>query len=95
MSKSRLPAVLIGAVATLALAAAVYTLQAGRGGEGANEEGQVTNLQTSNAGTAQSIGHALVGKQAPAVTLPDLSGRKVSLEQYRGKRVILAFWTSW
>ena len=86
---------MVGTVLTLALSAAVYTLQTGRGGGGDSIDGAVTNLQTSNAGTAQSIAHGLVGKPAPALTLPDLTGNSVSLEAYRGKRVILSFWTSW
>lgn len=32
---------------------------------------------------------------APDFTLPDLSGRKVSLSQFRGKWVVLDFWGSW
>jgi hypothetical protein len=34
----------------------------------------------------------LVGKSAPNFTLKDLSGREVSLSDYRGKPVLLAFW---
>lgn len=32
---------------------------------------------------------------APAFTLPDLEGKDVSLEQFRGKWVVLDFWGSW
>jgi peroxiredoxin len=37
----------------------------------------------------------LQGKPAPAFTLEDLSGKKVSLSDYRGKAVMLNFWATW
>ena len=37
-----------------------------------------------------------VGKPAPAFTLPNLNGTgTISLEQYKGKVVVLNFWASW
>lgn len=37
-----------------------------------------------------------VGKPAPAFTLPNLDGSgTISLEQYKGKVVVLNFWASW
>ena len=36
-----------------------------------------------------------VGSPAPAFKLPDLNGRSVSLNQYRGKLVLLDFWATW
>lgn len=38
---------------------------------------------------------ALVGQPAPALTLPDLSGKQHNLDDYRGHRVVLNFWASW
>jgi cytochrome c biogenesis protein CcmG/thiol:disulfide interchange protein DsbE len=38
---------------------------------------------------------ALLGKPAPAFTLEDLSGKKVSLASYRGKAVLINFWATW
>ena len=35
------------------------------------------------------------GTPAPDFTLEDLSGRKVSLSDFRGQEVILIFWASW
>ena len=37
----------------------------------------------------------LQGKPAPAFSLEDLSGRKVSLESYRGKALLINFWATW
>ena len=37
----------------------------------------------------------LKGKMAPAFTLEDMSGKKVSLASYRGKAVMLNFWATW
>jgi hypothetical protein len=34
-------------------------------------------------------------KVAPALILPDLDGRQVKLEDYRGKGLLLFFWTTW
>lgn len=45
-----------------------------------------------------SSAHALcveTGKPVPEVTLPSLSGEKISLSGFRGKIVLLAFWASW
>jgi thiol-disulfide isomerase/thioredoxin len=37
----------------------------------------------------------LKGKPAPAFVLENLAGKKVSLESYRGKAVLLNFWATW
>lgn len=37
----------------------------------------------------------LIGKPAPGFSLPDLSGKKVSLSSYRGKAVLINFWATW
>ena len=37
----------------------------------------------------------LVGKPAPAFTLQDLSGNKVSLAGFKGKAVLINFWATW
>ncbi len=36
-----------------------------------------------------------VGTQAPALELPDASGKKQSLASYQGKWVLVDFWASW
>lgn len=40
-------------------------------------------------------GASLQGKPAPAFTLVDLNGKKVSLAQFRGHPVIVNFWATW
>jgi peroxiredoxin len=37
----------------------------------------------------------LADKQAPAFTLKDTTGKKVSLSDYKGKAVVLDFWATW
>lgn len=37
----------------------------------------------------------LLGQTAPAFTLKDTTGRKVSLADYKGKAVIVDFWATW
>lgn len=39
--------------------------------------------------------NALHGKPAPAFSLEDLSGKKVSLADYKGKAVLINFWATW
>jgi DsbE subfamily thiol:disulfide oxidoreductase len=36
-----------------------------------------------------------IGDTAPKFTLTDLDGKRVSLKDYRGKKVILNFWATW
>jgi peroxiredoxin len=41
------------------------------------------------------LGTAFGSQKAPEFSLPDLKGNKVTLQQYRGKVVILDFWAIW
>ena len=43
----------------------------------------------------EGIKSFLVNKEAPAFTLTDLDGKKVSLGDFKGKSVILDFWATW
>ncbi|HVU98983.1 MAG TPA: TlpA disulfide reductase family protein [Puia sp.] len=36
-----------------------------------------------------------VGKQAPELSLPDVNGKPVSLDSYKGKYLLVDFWASW
>jgi peroxiredoxin len=40
-------------------------------------------------------GSNLRGKDAPAFTLTDLSGKKVSLQDFKGHPVVVNFWATW
>jgi cytochrome c biogenesis protein CcmG/thiol:disulfide interchange protein DsbE len=48
---------------------------------------------TADTGAAQAS--PLLGKAAPAFTLEDLQGRKVSLADFKGKAVLVNFWATW
>jgi cytochrome c biogenesis protein CcmG/thiol:disulfide interchange protein DsbE len=48
----------------------------------------------ASSGQAQIVS-PLVGKPAPAFELEDLSGKKVSLADYKGKAVLINFWATW
>jgi thiol-disulfide isomerase/thioredoxin len=48
----------------------------------------------ANGGAPQFVS-PLKGKPAPAFTLEDLSGKKVSLASYKGKAVLINFWATW
>ncbi len=45
--------------------------------------------------TAQNQSLATVGQPAPSFSGTDLDGKPISLEQFKGKPVVLNFWASW
>jgi cytochrome c biogenesis protein CcmG/thiol:disulfide interchange protein DsbE len=45
--------------------------------------------------TNQSQLTSTIGKPAPAFTLEDLGGKKVSLADYKGKALMINFWATW
>ena len=51
------------------------------------------NAQCAFQSFAGAVVVVLAGKKAPAFTLKDVKGNSVSLESYRGKVVVLNFWT--
>jgi cytochrome c biogenesis protein CcmG/thiol:disulfide interchange protein DsbE len=50
---------------------------------------------SGSAGSASQPASSLQGKPAPAFTLEDLEGKKVSLAGYKGKALMLNFWATW
>lgn len=43
----------------------------------------------------QRAARTLIGKQAPDLTMPDVSGKSVSISDFRGKFLLVDFWASW
>lgn len=54
--------------------------------------GQIKNASSSSVPSNSNIA---VGKMAPEITLPNLSGQTKALSALRGKVVLLDFWASW
>jgi thiol-disulfide isomerase/thioredoxin len=54
--------------------------------------GQIKNASSSSAASNSNIA---VGKMAPELTLPTLTGETKALSSLRGKVVLLDFWASW
>jgi len=48
-----------------------------------------------DAGEPDAQGAALQGKAAPAFSLTDLSGKQVTLAQFKGHPVVVNFWATW
>jgi peroxiredoxin len=55
----------------------------------------VSQAELAEAGDAQAALNPLIGKPAPQFSLEDLSGKKVSLEDYKGKALLINFWATW
>lgn len=52
-------------------------------------------VPADGAGDVPHLISPLMQKPAPNFSLPDLSGKKISLSSYRGKAVLLNFWATW
>ncbi len=50
---------------------------------------------TADSGPPDAEGYDLRGKAAPSFTLTDVSGKKVSLADFKGHPVIVNFWATW
>jgi cytochrome c biogenesis protein CcmG/thiol:disulfide interchange protein DsbE len=57
------------------------------------QNGQVQRVDAAVAEPSPEDG--FIGKPAPPFTLEDLSGKKVSLADYKGKSVLVNFWATW
>jgi len=55
----------------------------------------VSRAELVEAGDARAALNPLIGKPAPPFSLEDLSGKKVSLTDYKGKAVLINFWATW
>jgi len=69
-----------------------YRRQAAERAAAANQQGM---LVPATDGGIPIYNSPLQGRPAPAFTLDNLSGQKVSLENYRGKAVLVNFWATW
>jgi thiol-disulfide isomerase/thioredoxin len=56
-----------------------------------SEQGMLVAMQNGT----PSLLSPLSGKPAPAFTLEGLSGKKVSLDSYKGKALLINFWATW
>ncbi|NSL89101.1 TlpA family protein disulfide reductase [Chitinophaga sp. Mgbs1] len=61
----------------------------------AMESAQAAGAGSDAAGGEQAASTVHVGQIAPDFTLPDPSGKMVSLKSFRGKYVLVDFWASW
>jgi len=52
-------------------------------------------LAASESGDEPQYVTPLLGKPAPAFTLEDLTGKKISLADFKGKAVLINFWATW
>jgi thiol-disulfide isomerase/thioredoxin len=61
----------------------------------ANKAVLVPDAGGQSADTPEGMTPKLEGKPAPAFTLVDLAGKKVSLADFKGKPVLITFWATW
>ncbi len=54
-----------------------------------------SKLVPAESGDAMQYASPLQGKPAPAFTLEDISGKKLSLADYKGKALLINFWATW
>lgn len=69
-----------------------YRKQAAERRAATTAQAELVATANADAGLAQS---PLVGRQAPEFTLEDVNGHKVSLDQYKGKALLINFWATW
>jgi peroxiredoxin len=87
-------------VLVLLVGSGVYNLRQRRLAMQKLRDTQVTLTKTEpssgdESGEPDAEGAKLRGKPAPAFTLVDLSGKKVSLADFKGHPVVVNFWATW
>lgn len=92
---------------TLMIAAGIINFEHRRMAERARMQGpQLTLVPDGAAGSSPDVAEAaatadtdnasaLNGKSAPALTLADLKGNKISLASYKGRPLVVDFWATW
>lgn len=60
-----------------------------------NERIKQNLAQQNPPSSSQSAIASLTNQPAPSFTLQDLNGTQVSLADFKGKPVVLNFWTTW
>jgi thiol-disulfide isomerase/thioredoxin len=66
-----------------------------KGSDAGYDEYMASIRKAVMANLQQKLAREIMDKPAPLFTLTDLDGRQVTLEQYRGKTVVLDFWATW
>lgn len=56
---------------------------------------ELVTASAAGDGDIQHFSSPLLSHPAPKFTLEDLSGKKVSLDSYKGKAVLINFWATW
>ncbi len=56
---------------------------------------KLKSMLTVQAANTASSSYGLLNQQAPEITMPDASGKTVSLSSFKGKYVLVDFWASW
>jgi thiol-disulfide isomerase/thioredoxin len=90
--------VVAGMVVVVALLvwAGVHNLRQRRLAMQQAQQSQITMVKDNGASTGDGmVENSLRGKAAPAFTLLDLSGKKVSLSDFKGHPVVINFWATY
>jgi thiol-disulfide isomerase/thioredoxin len=84
-------------VLVLLVAAGVWNLRARRLAMQQTQQKVITITKESPefSGEPDAQGASLKGKPAPAFSLVDLDGKKVTLAQFKGHPVVVNFWATW
>jgi len=83
------------AVLGLLVWAGVWNLRARQEAQRLSAANKVTLVPANGGGVSSSQGAELLGRPAPAFTLTDVTGKKVSLADYKGHPVVVNFWATW